>query len=385
MSLKATISIFLSFGFSVGIIYWARQKFGGLGFQDYATSRSLHFEVTPKVGGLALLPSLCLGLLTYSLFKIIGEGQQSFRFDQFVPLLIWITPAFIVYVVCFLSDRAETELSAMTRLLSFIAASFVFVGLTVYLSNMRILELLSVNQSTIDSVPHLTKILGLVSFVVLSVLAFTNFYNFMDGIDGLAGSMGLIGFSALGLAALPGQQTSHLSIASSIVSASCLGFLFWNWPKAKVFMGDTGSTFLGFSAAALGWLGSIEGLWHWSFPFLVFFPFWFDASITLLRRLLRGEKIWQAHREHFYQRAVLSLEGMEMSERHLKVLIPSIALMLTSSCVALAQQLNWLGLSRFQPWAALAILALIHGSLALRVDARYRALDRKGPVQEQKT
>lgn len=92
------------------------------------------------------------------------------------------------------------------------------------------------------------------------------------------------------------------------VSASCAtaaaAFLLFNFHPARIFMGDAGSIPLGFLAGALGWLGWQRGLWDAWFPMVVFSPFIADATITLLHRLVRGERVWQAHREHLYQRLV---------------------------------------------------------------------------------
>lgn len=331
-----------------------------------------------------MLPAVILGLLTYWLLGGTNQAPHGFDLDRALQLFSWIGPSIVIYLVCLLSDRAKIELPATTRLLAFLIASLGFVGLVLSLLAPEMLRSIQTRMSTYEYFNPLVGVLAIAGFVAIGILAFTNFFNFMDGIDGLAGSMGVIGFATFGTIALLEPSEPSLGIATLIISASCCGFLIWNWPKAKVFMGDTGSTFLGFSAAALGWLGSLDGLWHWSFSFLVFFPFWFDASSTLLRRLFRGEKIWKAHREHFYQRAVLSLEGLEMSERHLRVLIPAIALMLVSSFVAIAQHLNWLGLSRFQPWAAVAVLTLIHASLALWVEARYKSSAHHGATHTSK-
>lgn len=130
-----------------------------------------------------------------------------------------------------------------------------------------------------------------------------NLYNFMDGSDGLAGGMALIGFGFYGLAAyLHGNDS--LSFVSGSIAASALAFLLFNFHPAKVFMGDAGSIPLGFLAAALGIIGWREGVWTAWFPGMIFSPFILDASVTLLKRLVRGEKVWQAHREHYYQRLV---------------------------------------------------------------------------------
>src|SRR6476659_1011719 len=88
------------------------------------------------------------------------------------------------------------------------------------------------------------------------------------------------------------------------VAAAAAAFLLFNFHPARIFMGDAGAIPLGFLAATLGVTGWINGLWPLWLPVLVFSPFIADASVTLAKRALRGEKIWQAHREHYYQRVV---------------------------------------------------------------------------------
>jgi UDP-N-acetylmuramyl pentapeptide phosphotransferase/UDP-N-acetylglucosamine-1-phosphate transferase len=134
-------------------------------------------------------------------------------------------------------------------------------------------------------------------------LWFINLFNFMDGIDGLAGSEAVaVALGYLVLTAHLDSQGPSSSLAL-IVAASAAGYLFWNWHPAKVFMGDAGSVPLGF---LLGWLMldlAVQG--HWAAALILPLYFVADATVTLLKRGLRGEKPWQAHREHFYQRAVL--------------------------------------------------------------------------------
>ncbi|WP_126227275.1 MraY family glycosyltransferase [Burkholderia ambifaria] len=138
----------------------------------------------------------------------------------------------------------------------------------------------------------------------------TNLYNFMDGADGLAGGMALFGFGAYAAAALTGPNLSpDLAVAGAAVAGAALGFLLLNFHPARLFLGDAGSIPLGFLAGALGYWGWRADAWPIWFPALVFAPFIADASVTLLRRLLRGEKFWQAHREHYYQRMVRSGVG----------------------------------------------------------------------------
>jgi UDP-N-acetylmuramyl pentapeptide phosphotransferase/UDP-N-acetylglucosamine-1-phosphate transferase len=134
-------------------------------------------------------------------------------------------------------------------------------------------------------------------------LWFINLFNFMDGIDGLAGSEAVaVGAGYVAVVAAAGVDTPLRDLALVMAAASA-GYLVWNWHPARVFMGDTGSIPLGFS---IGWLMidlACRGLW----PAAVILPLYFaaDATWTLLARIRRGEKPWQAHRRHFYQRAVL--------------------------------------------------------------------------------
>jgi UDP-N-acetylmuramyl pentapeptide phosphotransferase/UDP-N-acetylglucosamine-1-phosphate transferase len=134
-------------------------------------------------------------------------------------------------------------------------------------------------------------------------LWFINLFNFMDGIDGLAGSEAVaIAVGYLLLLARLGSFGPLWDLALIIAAASA-GYLLWNWHPAKVFMGDAGSIPLGF---LLGWLLidlALRGCWSAAIILPLYFAL--DATITLLRRGLGGKKPWQAHREHFYQRAVL--------------------------------------------------------------------------------
>lgn len=171
---------------------------------------------------------------------------------------------------------------------------------------------------------------------MLAVVWMTNLYNFMDGADGLAGGMATIGFGALALAAWLGGAPELAAFCAAVASAS-VAFLHFNFPPARVFMGDAGSIPLGFLAATLGIMGAMQDVWPWVFPLLVFSPFIIDSSVTLVRRALQGEKIWQAHRSHYYQRLVL------MGASHRQLALASWGLMLICaglafSCMAFPQQ-----------------------------------------------
>ncbi len=143
----------------------------------------------------------------------------------------------------------------------------------------------------------------LLPFLVVGLVWSMNLYNFMDGANGLAGSMAVIGFGALAIAAaLAGA--SDLAVLSGVVAAAAFGFLVWNWDPARIFLGDAGSIPLGFLAAAIGVLGWQRGVWPFWFPALVFAVFIVDSGVTLAKRVAHGEKPWEAHRSHYYQRLV---------------------------------------------------------------------------------
>jgi UDP-N-acetylmuramyl pentapeptide phosphotransferase/UDP-N-acetylglucosamine-1-phosphate transferase len=144
---------------------------------------------------------------------------------------------------------------------------------------------------------------AVLALLILAIAWSANLYNFMDGADGLAGGMALFGFGAYAIAAEQAGLAPHAAVSAALAAAAA-AFLLFNFPPARIFMGDVGSVPLGFLAGALGIAGWREGAWPLWFPMLVFAPFACDATLTLARRLLRRERVWQAHREHYYQRLV---------------------------------------------------------------------------------
>jgi UDP-N-acetylmuramyl pentapeptide phosphotransferase/UDP-N-acetylglucosamine-1-phosphate transferase len=132
---------------------------------------------------------------------------------------------------------------------------------------------------------------------------FANLFNFMDGIDGIDGGeaaaigLGLVLLASVGIASDP-----DIAVAAAAIATAALGFLVWNWAPARIFMGDVGSVPLGYVLGFL--LLEMAARARWKAALILPAYFLADATITLLRRLLRGARVWQAHREHFYQRAV---------------------------------------------------------------------------------
>jgi UDP-N-acetylmuramyl pentapeptide phosphotransferase/UDP-N-acetylglucosamine-1-phosphate transferase len=137
------------------------------------------------------------------------------------------------------------------------------------------------------------------------IVGLTNSYNFMDGIDGIAGGQAVLaglGWTMVGF--MNGQ--SFIGLMGMLLAASGLGFLLHNWPPARIFMGDIGSAFIGFTLAVLPIIAGQRNPRLIVPGFLVVWPFIFDTSFTLIRRLARGENIFVAHRSHIYQRLVIA-------------------------------------------------------------------------------
>jgi UDP-N-acetylmuramyl pentapeptide phosphotransferase/UDP-N-acetylglucosamine-1-phosphate transferase len=228
---------------------------------DEPNARSLHERPVPRTGGIAVLLGVAVSL---------GFGA--------LPLWLPMALALVLAVVSFVDDVRGMPTAA--RLVIHLAAAAALAWYV--LSPMHPLEL---------------------ALLVFAVAWITNLYNFMDGSDGLAAGMAIIGFGAYALAAWIAGHDSLLVLTVSITAASA-AFLPHNFHPARIFLGDVGSIPLGFLAAALGIVGWRDDIWPLWFPLLAFAPFIGDASLTLLKRLMRRDRIWQAHREHYYQRLV---------------------------------------------------------------------------------
>jgi UDP-N-acetylmuramyl pentapeptide phosphotransferase/UDP-N-acetylglucosamine-1-phosphate transferase len=189
-----------------------------------------------------------------------------------------------------------------------------------------------------------------------------NLYNFMDGSDGLAGGMALLGFAAYGIAAYVAGNTPFAWLNFAIAAAAA-AFLAFNFYPARIFMGDAGSVPLGFLAGCFGLIGWLHQDWAWWFPLLVFSPFIVDASVTLARRLCAGAAIWQAHRDHYYQRLV------RMGWGHRRTALAEYALMALCGGAALAG-LRW---SPGAQMALLAVAAVVYIALIVAVELVWRS------------
>jgi len=261
---------------------------------DHPNERSLHSAPTPRSGGIAILASILIGMGLAAIAYAVILPSKGFLPKGFASASVWILGSIaLVTVVSFLDDRGGLPVWVRFGAQA-VAAAIVVWGVGLKLSSVPIP---GVGTMTLG------WFAGPIS--VLFLLWMTNLYNFMDGMDGFAGGMTAIGF---GFLAFFGWRAGHpfMLLATSVVAASAAGFLVHNFPPARIFMGDVGSIPLGFTAGALMLLGVRDRLFDIWVPLLIFSPFILDATVTMLRRAWRGARIWEGHREHYYQRLVLS-------------------------------------------------------------------------------
>ena len=242
---------------------------------DHPNDRSLHDRPVPRGGGLAILIAIVANVTAVALFHPYGE------------LVVISVGVFIVAVVSFLDDHYS--IPPLYRLVAHVSAAalILYGGLS-----LQKLEIAGASW-------HWSYVTG-AGFSVLFIVWMINLYNFMDGMDGFAGGMAVSGFGAL---AAMGWMAGHeiFFVISLIIAAASAGFLVFNFPPARIFMGDAGSSTLGFLAAVLSLWGARDGVFPFWAAVLVFSPFIVDATVTLIRRLMRHEKVWQAHKSHCYQ------------------------------------------------------------------------------------
>lgn len=313
--MNAVLAIIAPFAVAAALIPAMRRSFLARRLLDRPNERSLHSVPTPRIGGVAIM----LAALPWG----FARGTTD--------LALILACAMALSVLSFFDDLRSLPVGV--RLAGHFAAAGVIVA-------------------------PLGLPLATALALIVAIAWMANLFNFMDGADGLAGGMAVVGFATYAIAAqLAGEQP--LAIACTALASAALGFLAFNFPPARVFMGDAGSVPLGFVAGALGLAGYARGAWPAWFPVLVFSPFIVDASVTLLRRAFRGERVWRAHRGHYYQRLVLA--GWTAR----RVALAEYAVMAAAAAAALAGR----GAGLMLQCGIISAAALLYALLILAIEA----------------
>jgi len=245
------------------------------GLVDLPNSRSSHNRSTARGGGLSVVFATIVGVIALAITGVVSKH-----------LLVAIAiGGGMVALVGFLDDRYSVRPGV--RFVVHAGAAF---WALIWLGGLPPL-LFSDHLIQLGAIGYLIGVLGIVWALNLS--------NFMDGIDGIAASEAVFVAGAGALLSAGGR--AGVTDAAAVFACACAGFLIWNWPPAKIFLGDVGSGYLGYVIAILALAATRESpiaLWAWLILGGVFFV---DATVTLLRRLLRGERVYEAHRTHAYQ------------------------------------------------------------------------------------
>jgi len=258
---------------------WAAER-----MLDIPNARSSHTRPTPRGGGLGIVVGVLIGVWSIFIFRLL-----SMPLKEIVALSLG---GGIVALVGWLDDihRLPYPIRLVVQAIS------------------SAIILIAIGRFPAIAVPFVSDIhlylIG-IPFALLWIMGLTNAYNFMDGIDGIAGGQALIaglGWAIIGF--MSGQ--SFVGLIGLLLAASSLGFLFHNWPPARIFMGDVGSAFIGFTLAIIPILAAQRDPRCMVAGILVVWPFIFDTSFTLVRRLINKENIFVAHRSHIYQRLVIA-------------------------------------------------------------------------------
>jgi UDP-N-acetylmuramyl pentapeptide phosphotransferase/UDP-N-acetylglucosamine-1-phosphate transferase len=245
------------------------------GILDRPNERSSHTVATPRGGGIAVTGSV---LLIWAALGMTGRIS---------PVVIGIVLGTVLLAIVSWIDDLRGLAPALR-----LAAH----GLAVAMGLFALPQAPNRLQVWIGPMPYLVV-------VGVAWVWWINLFNFMDGLDGLAGSeaaaigLGLLLFAGFGV----GLDPQLAWLAAALLGAA-IGFLVWNWPPARIFLGDVGSTTLGYITGFL--LLGVAGTGHWQIALSLPLYFVADATITLVRRLARGERFWEPHREHFYQLAI---------------------------------------------------------------------------------
>lgn len=323
-----------AFAASCGLTAWLLHNSGVGRLVDHPNQRSSHTKPTPRGGGLSMVITTTCGVAI-----LYAAGWLS------IPLLIvFAVGGNCVAAIGFWDDVHSAPIAA--RMSVHIGAAI----LAVYC-----LGGISIVRTEVPPV-FLGAVGALIS--VVSIVWVLNLFNFMDGIDGIAASEGafvLLASAALRL--LVGQELPAQIALSLILGATCLGFLVWNWPPASIFMGDVGSGYLGYTIPVLAIESSHRSAINIYVWLILGGVFVVDATLTLVRRMLRLERVHQAHRTHAYQWLARRWNS------HSNVTFAVIAinflwlLPLAAAAVVFPSRALWICFVAFAPLVAIAFLS----------------------------
>ncbi len=309
---------------------------------DHPNSRSLHESATPRGGGLAIFVAVVIsGTIAAALYGTSSD-------------LLWLgIAALMIAGVSFLDDWLTINLGYRIAVHFFAAYLIIREGLA--------LESLAL-PGVVWSFPEPVA----TAFSLLFVVWMVNLYNFMDGMDGFAAGMAVIGFGSFAIFGWLANESVFAAL-SLIVAAAAGGFLISNFPPARIFMGDVGSSLLGLLAAAFMLWADRDGIFPLWIGALIFSPFIVDATVTLIRRMLRRERFWEAHKLHYYQRLV------QLGWGHRRTVLWEYAVMLLCALSAVgARYLDAAG-----QWVVIAGWLLVYLSVMLivhRLEMRHEML-----------
>ena len=253
---------------------------------DIPNERSSHITPTPRGGGIAFVATSLIGFL----LLLLNDGLNR------TELLALCCAGSIVAIAGHLDDRQKISGATVRLFLHAISAVILIVGVGIP-SELALFDQ-TVNTGIVGS------ILGVVYLVWL-----LNLFNFMDGTDGIAASEAIFVLLAGALLSYHVLSDANHSPAAIVLAASTFGFILYNWSPAKIFMGDVGSGFLGIVIGGLSLIAANQDrelLWVWIILLAVFVS---DATVTLIRRLLRKQKPHVAHRSHAYQHLAIRLDS----------------------------------------------------------------------------
>lgn len=269
---------------------------------DVPNRRSMHTKSTPKSGGVAIVATFLVGSLTIYSFAATARIEAVYFWT-------FITGGIALALVSFYDDIRQRPFLTKLAAQLICAVGVMLAGLFLRRAYIPLL-------GEVD--------LGYFGYLVtlLWVVGLTNAYNFMDGIDGLAGGVGLIAACFMCAIAFF-EGSAYVYLTSYVLAAGLAGFLIFNLPPARIFMGDVGSAFVGYTFAALALIGASFDRGHLSFYVipLLLFQFIFDTFFTFVRRVCNRDKVYLPHRTHLYQ----LLPGLGYSRQQVLVFHCSVA------------------------------------------------------------